>query len=225
MVALPRNLRVMALILAGFVTRRFSVPRSMAVLRSDVSVCSKPCRNSTGSVSWTATLMPLPVASGLSSGMLLTEPLTRLLGELLGEGRWPSNRGGRVALAVVGGMVFVAEALVPDLISTVAHDHLLLSGAEVMEVRALLVGDRGTTRSSVVWGGVKWVSMKERRKRLALSRGPASFSNITDRLVVWRLRRDGSGLTRAMWMRCGRRPRPWKMPRRAREGVGRWSGM
>ncbi|KAF1948697.1 hypothetical protein CC80DRAFT_299489 [Byssothecium circinans] len=169
----------------------------MAVFRSDASVCSKPCRNSSGSVSSTATLMPLPVASGFSSGMFLTLLFIRLFAEFLREERWLSTNGGRRLPAVAGGMWSAAEFLVLDRISVVAHDHLLLSGGEVVEVRALLVDDRGVVRSSV-WGGVKWVLIKERRKRLALSRGAASFSNITELLVDCRLRRVGSGPTRTM---------------------------
>lgn len=76
------------------------------------------------------------------------------------------------------------EFLGVDLISLGAHDHL--SGAEATDVRLLLVEDRGEAISVDSWFGEKCVSMKERRKRLALSRGPASFSVKYDLLVVRR---------------------------------------
>lgn len=78
-----------------------------------------------------------------------------------------------------------AEFLGPDLISSAANDHLL-SGAEATEVRLLLVEDREVT-TSLDSGGVKCVSMDDRKKRLTLSRGPASFSVKYDLLVVCRL--------------------------------------
>lgn len=69
------------------------------------------------------------------------------------------------------------EFLGLDLISLVAHDHLLLSGREALEVEALLREDLGDVRSVGLEGeGVERESMKDRRKRLAFSRGPASFS-------------------------------------------------
>jgi hypothetical protein len=83
-----------------------------------------------------------------------------------------------------------------DLISVDAHDRLQLSDREWVDGRALLVDERGVPSS--VWGGVKWESMKDRRKRLAFSRGAASFSNMYDLLVVCLLERVGSGPTRAM---------------------------
>lgn len=70
------------------------------------------------------------------------------------------------------------ELLGVDLISPVIEDHLLLSGGEELRVLALLVDERGVVASTTACGGgfAKCESIKERRKRLALSRGPASFS-------------------------------------------------
>lgn len=71
------------------------------------------------------------------------------------------------------------EPLGVDLMSPVATDHLLLSGGDVLRELALLVEDRGEVPVSDNGGGfAKRESIKDRRKRLALSRGPASFSNM-----------------------------------------------
>lgn len=71
------------------------------------------------------------------------------------------------------------EALGVDLMSPVATDHLLLSGGDELRVLPLLVEDRG--EGSAVGGWVlfaKCESMMERKNRFALSRGPASFSEM-----------------------------------------------
>ena len=72
--ALPLNFRVTAFIFALFDTRKFRLPRNIAVLPEEKSFCSNPCRNKTGSASDTDALMPLPEAIGFSSGsgVLLT---------------------------------------------------------------------------------------------------------------------------------------------------------
>ena len=175
--ALPRNLSVIALILVGFVTLRLRVPRSIAVLRSDESDCSKPCKKSTGSVSVTPTLTPFPDASGLSSAKLFTLLLIMLFTDDLADDRWLSTNAGRGPPTALRPM----EPLGVDLMSPVATDHLLLSlsGGDALGELALFVEDRGVAPTSVNGGGfAKRESMKDLRKRLALSRGPASFSNM-----------------------------------------------
>jgi hypothetical protein len=67
-VARPLNLRVTALILAAFTTRRWSVPLNIAVLPLAMSFCSKPCKNKAGSARFIETFTPLPETSGLSAG-------------------------------------------------------------------------------------------------------------------------------------------------------------
>lgn len=96
-------------------------------------------------------------------------------------------------------MAPLPEFLVSDLMVAVWE-----AGTEATELRLLLVvlvDDRGVGMSVVSVLEEKWVSMNDRRKRLALSRGTASFSVKYDLLVVWRLwtrSRVGSGPTCAM---------------------------
>jgi len=73
------------------------------------------------------------------------------------------------------------ECLGFDLISLLAVAHL--SGKEAIEFRLLLVADCGDVTSEVS-GVEKWVSMKDRKYRFALSRGPASFTVKYDLLEV-----------------------------------------
>ena len=218
-VALPRNFRVMALIFEGLVTFNCNDPRSIAVLRSECSDCSKPCRNRTGSVSCMLKLRPLPDASGLSSGMLLVTLLTRLLADCLPDDRLLSARAGR-------GPPIATEFLGLGLISSTTADRLLLL-SDLIDDAKLLTEERGDVRlSGCCSGAAKFASMRERRKRFALSRGPASFSDKYVVVLDWRRRkRIGSGPVWAIWMRCGRRFRPWNSPRRARVGSKRCSGI
>jgi len=56
------------------------------------------------------------------------------------------------------------ESLGLVLISLVAHDHLLLSGGEAVEVRELLLaGDRGDVAGGMELEFAKCVSIKDRR--------------------------------------------------------------
>jgi hypothetical protein len=137
--ALPRNFKVIALTFAGLVTFSCKVPRSIAVLRSELSVCSNPCRKRTGSVSWIPTLIPFPDASGFSSTTGFTTLFIALLADCLADDRWLSTRVGR-------GPFMATEFLGLDLISPVAHDDLLLSSGEELEALVLLrdgLGDVG----------------------------------------------------------------------------------
>lgn len=91
------------------------------------------------------------------------------------------------------------EFLVRDLIS-----RFRASGTEATELRLLLlalVDDRGVDISVVSGLEEKWLSIKDRKKRFALSRGTASFSVKYDVLVVcrrWLRSSVGSGPTCAM---------------------------
>lgn len=96
-----------------------------------------------------------------------------LLAEFRPEDQCESTDGRDTPSAPVVPMAPV-EFLGLDLISEEAEDHL--SGKEATELRLLLVDDRGDTKSAGSGLVAKWVSMNERRKRFALSRGPASFS-------------------------------------------------
>ena len=99
-----------------------------------------------------------------------------LLTDDLAEERWPSANAGLGPPTALSAPL--TDPLGVDLISPVATDHLRLSDGELLRVLPLLVDDRGAVASTVTWEGgcAKCESMKERRKRLALSRGPASFS-------------------------------------------------
>jgi hypothetical protein len=83
--ALPLNFSVIALSFAGLVILRIMVPRSMAVFLSACSVCSKPWRNKTGSVSAMLTVTPPPEATGFSSGSDLMLLMTLLADDLPDE--------------------------------------------------------------------------------------------------------------------------------------------
>jgi hypothetical protein len=91
------------------------------------------------------------------------------------------------------------EFLVLERISAAAVELLLLSGRDAMDDLELLNESLADVRPSFCeFGGVKWASTKDRRKRLALSRGPASFSKRYELLVLERRRSDGSGATCAI---------------------------
>lgn len=120
--------------------------------------------------------MPFPEAKGFSSGIDFTLLITLFADDLADE-RCVSPSAGRGPF--IDASEPPTEFLGLDRISPVAHDHLLLSGGDVSEVRLLLREERGVAGSVVVLGGdAKCVSIKERKKRFALSRGPASFSRI-----------------------------------------------
>lgn len=187
-VAFPRNFRVIAFNFAGFEIFKHSIPRSIAVLRSACSACSKPRRNRTGSVSWMFTLMPPPEATGFSSATDFTL-LIMLLADARPEDQCDSAIGGlgtpeAVIVPPIAPTAPPAEFLVSNLISSTPE-----SGKEATELRLLmvvLVDDQGVDISVVSGLEEKWVSMKDHRKRLALSRGTTSFSVKYDLLVVCR---------------------------------------
>jgi hypothetical protein len=159
--ALPLNFSVIALSFEGLVTFRIIVPRSIAVLRSACSVCSKPWRNSTGSVRAMLTLTPPPEATGFSSGSDLMLLMTLLADDLPDES-WESDREG---LAASCPKAPTAPGFRADARISLGVQDWRLSGKEATEARLLLAVDCGTTTSagSGLEGGVKWVSMKERR--------------------------------------------------------------
>ena len=159
--ALPRNFKVIALSLDGLVTLRIMVPRSIAVFLSACSVCSKPCRNSTGSVRAMLTLTPPPEATGFSSGNDLMLLMT-LLADDRPEEKCESDREG---LAASWPKAPTAPEFLADARISLGVQECLLSGNEATELRLLLGVDCGTTTSAGSWvgGGEKWVTMTERR--------------------------------------------------------------
>jgi hypothetical protein len=143
--------------------------------------------------------MPPPEATGFSSDTVFT-----LLIMLFADAR-PEDQ----CDSVMEGLDTPPAAIVPPFAPTAPLAEFLVSDlisapgsrTDATEVRLLLfalVDVRGVGMS-VVLLEEKWVSiMKERRKRLALSRGTASFSVKYDLLGVCRLwlrRRVGSGAT------------------------------
>lgn len=156
----------MALIFDTLVTLRLRVPRSIAVLRSDESDCSNPWRKSKGSVRLTPTLIPFPLAKGLSSASVFTLLLIMLFTDDLADERWLSTNAGLGPPTALRALL--TEFLGFDLISPIASDHLRLSGGEVLRVLALLVDDRGVvvvvvSTTACEGGFAKCESMKERR--------------------------------------------------------------
>lgn len=128
------------------------------------------------------TLIPLPEAKGFSSGIDLTLLITLFADDLADE-RCDSTSAGRGPF--MDASEPPTEFLGLDRISPVAHDHLLLSGGDVSEPRRLLKEERGVGESVVLLrGDAKCVSIKERKKRFALSRGPASFSRMYEVLLL-----------------------------------------
>lgn len=189
----------MAFSFEGLETFKTNDPRSMAVLRSEFSACSNPRKNSIGSVSDMFTLTPPPEATGFSSGRVFTL-LIMLFAEFRPDDHVESEMDGLLPLKVlVMALTAPAGFLGVDLISVVAR-----SGKDVTELRVLLalllVDDLGRTISVGSGLEAKWLSINDRKKRFAPSRGPASFSVKYDLLVVcfWRLRSRGSGAVRAM---------------------------
>ncbi len=154
----------------------------MAVLRSALSACSNPRKKRTGSVSAMFTLTPPPEAMGFSSGTAFTL-LIMLFADDLPDDQFESVSEGRNAPAALVTPPALIELFGAALISPGLH--VRLSGIEVTELR-LLFADRGDTMSVGSGLGAKCVSMKERKKRLALSLEPASFSVECDLLVVRR---------------------------------------
>lgn len=69
-----------------------------------------------------------------------------------------------------------------------ANDLLRLSGDELPESLLLIIEFLGELRSACLSEGA-WDAMKDRRNRLALSLGPASFSTMGDDLLRVRFRR------------------------------------
>jgi hypothetical protein len=119
------------------------------------------------------TLTPPPEATGFSSGTLFTLEIM-----LFADAR-PEDQ----CDSATDGLGMPAAANVPPIAPTAPLPEFLvsdlISGTEATELRLLLVvlvDDRGVVMSVVSGLEEKCVSINDRRKRLALSRGAASFS-------------------------------------------------
>lgn len=164
------------------------------------------------------TVMPFPAARGLSSPICLTTLLTRLLAACLPLDLW-SIRAGRGTPTATEFRGFCLISMVGD--TDVSSVDWVFNPA-ILATECL----REVGLSRRCGGGAVLESMMERRKRLAFSRGPASFSMKYDLLLVGRPKAVGSGGTAETRTRCGRRCLPWKKPLQMPEdGRYRYSGM